>query len=439
MSLPRLALLSLLLTMIGAAPAGAAPTLAVTHRAQLTPRLSELTFKSSALGFPVKARVLVPAGYAATRRRYPVLYLLHGASGNASDWTSADKGQAERITAGKPLIVVMPDGGILDQYANWYRPGVNGLRDWETFHIDQLIPWVDRHLRTRARRSQRAIAGLSMGGGGAMTYAALHPQLFAAAASFSGQVDTNYVGSVALIEASGPQGGGPGASVYGPRATQEVRWRGHNALDLARNLAGLTLDIRTGNGQPGGPDGSLAIDPIETAVHTESTSLHRRLDALGIGHVFEDYGAGGHRWYDWRRDLGKTLPRLLHTFAHPRRAPRTIAYTSIRPRYGQYGWSVRLARPVLAFSTLSGAGRRGFTLAGSGAARVSTPRLFAARRRVRVRVGDVHGLHTRILRADRRGRLRVGLSLGRADSAQEYTPGATSVQRTARVTFVALK
>ncbi len=437
MSPVRLAFIAILLTLFGAAPAGAAPKLSVTKRAQLTPRLTELTFKSSALGFPVKTRVLVPAGYTKTKRRYPVLYLLHGASGNSSDWTT--QGQAEQITAGKPLIVVMPDGGILDQYANWYASGDNGLRHWETFHISQLIPWVDAHLRTKARRSERAIAGLSMGGGGAVTYAALHPELFAAAASFSGQVDTNFIGSVALIEASGPQGGGPSASVYGPRASQEVRWRGHNAFDLAPNLAGLTLDVRTGNGQPGGPDGSLTIDPIETSVHTESTSLHDRLTALGIAHVFDDYGAGGHRWYDWRRDLAKTLPRLLTTFAHPKRPPRKVTYTSIRSAYAQYGWAVRLKRPVLAFSTLSRASRAGFTLTGSGAAAVRTPRLFAAHRRVRVRLRDVRGLHVRTLRADGHGRLRVPLSLGAPDTAQQYTPGATTARRTARAVLRALK
>jgi S-formylglutathione hydrolase FrmB len=393
-----------------------------------------------ALDFPVKVRILLPTGYRDDpRRRYPVLYLLHGASGNAADWTSAAKGQAEQLTAGKPLIVVMPDGGTSDQYADWFASGSHGLRHWETFHIDELIPWVDRHLRTRARRSQRAIAGLSMGGGGAMTYAALHPELFAAAASFSGQVDTSFAGSVALIEGSGVQIGGPGASVYGPRATQEIRWRGHNALDLAENLAGLTLDVRTGDGQPGGPDGSTFVDPIETAVHVESTSLHRRLARLRIAHVWDDYGAGGHRWFDWRRDLVRTLPRLLTTFAHPRPLPRRITYTSIRARYDQYGWSVRLVRPVLAFSTLSRAGRTGFALTGSGAATVRTPRLFGARRRVRVRVRDVRGTHTRTLRAGRDGRLRVALSLGRADRRQQDTPGAKTAERTGRVTLRALK
>jgi hypothetical protein len=290
-----------------------------------------------------------------------------------------------------------------------------------------------------ARRSQRAIAGLSMGGGGAMTYAALHPDLFAAAASFSGQLDTNFPGSVALIEGSGPQGGGPGASVYGPRASQEVRWRGHNATDLARNLGGLAIDVRTGDGRPGGPDGSLIFDPIEAAVYQESTTFHERLQALGIPHVWDFYGAGGHRWHDWHRDLIRTVPRLLSTWASDPRAPARIAYASIRPRYAQYGWTVALRRPVLAFSTLRRAGRTGFALTGSGAGAVRTPRFFAPHRRVRVRLRDARGLRVRTLRADRRGRLRVPLSLGPADTAQQFTPGAATAQRTARAVFRVLR
>ena len=57
---------------------------------------------------------------------------------------------------------------------------------WETFHIDQLIPWIDHNLRTVADRRGRAIAGLSQGGFCSMSYAARHPDLFGVALSFSG-------------------------------------------------------------------------------------------------------------------------------------------------------------------------------------------------------------------------------------------------------------
>ena len=60
---------------------------------------------------------------------------------------------------------------------DWFNGGAGGPPRWETFHIDQLIPWVDRNLRTVANRGGRAIAGLSQGGFCSMSYAARHPDL----------------------------------------------------------------------------------------------------------------------------------------------------------------------------------------------------------------------------------------------------------------------
>src|SRR5436305_2721946 len=117
----------------------------------LDARLYALTVSSSAIPGPANVRVLLPSGYAAhPQRRYPVLYLLHGTSGGAADWTTM--GDAEKTTAGKPLIVVMPDIALDDGgggwCTNWYNGGAHGPPEWETFHISQLIPWVDHDLRT---------------------------------------------------------------------------------------------------------------------------------------------------------------------------------------------------------------------------------------------------------------------------------------------------
>ena len=101
---------------------------------QLDPRLTELTLSTPALRAPTHVRVLLPAGYDGSQYRYPVVCLLHGAFADYRAWT--DAGDAEAITAGKPLIVVMI-----------------------------------------AARDGRAIAGLSMGGFGALSYAGRHPDL----------------------------------------------------------------------------------------------------------------------------------------------------------------------------------------------------------------------------------------------------------------------
>ena len=83
----------------------------------------------------------------------------------------------------------MPDAGQGGFYSDWYNAGAGGPPKWETYHVGQLIPYVDAHYPTVAARGGRAIAGLCMGGFGAMSYAARHPDLFVAAASFSGAVD----------------------------------------------------------------------------------------------------------------------------------------------------------------------------------------------------------------------------------------------------------
>src|SRR5436853_9178 len=83
---------------------------------------------------------LLPATYVASQTtRYPVLYLLHGALADYRSWT--DSGDAESITAGQPLIVVMPDGGQGGWYTDWLNRGAGGPPEWEDFHVDQLIPW----------------------------------------------------------------------------------------------------------------------------------------------------------------------------------------------------------------------------------------------------------------------------------------------------------
>src|SRR4051794_11181721 len=257
-TLPRsmrgfVAAVALLAAAFAAAPARAAELVSTQ---QLSPRLQELTMRTSALKADTHVRILLPAGYDPSRR-YPVLYLLHGGADDYRSWTrpADDKGDAEAATAGLQLIVVMPDAGQGGWYTDWYNNGAGGTPAWESYHVGQLIPWVDAHLPTIADRGQRAIAGLSMGGFGAMSYAARHPDLFSSASSWSGAVDTNTPGAGHVIDAiAGLDGGVPG-SLWGVRETEEVRWRGHNPWDLAANLRGMTLSVRSGNGEPGGPYG----------------------------------------------------------------------------------------------------------------------------------------------------------------------------------------
>lgn len=353
-------------------------------------RQYDVTVSTAALGRTVDVRILVPADYG-TRptARYPVLYLFHGTSGRASDWVNS--GNAEQATAGLPLIVVMPDAGFDGDgggwCTNWYdAKTAKGPAQWETFHVTQLVPWIDANLDTVADRDGRAIAGLSQGGFCASSYAARHPDTFLSFGSFSGAPDIDYdplvaIGANAVISATavGLDGVEPDA-MFGPRATNEINWQGHDPADLAENLRWTDMWLFTATGAPGPLDPvppSPAAMGIEAATHGSTMSFWERLQTLGITSHLDDYVLGTHSFPYWARDLEQYLPPLMHLFAHPPADPRTVSYQSIDKHWTQWGWDVDLHRPsAQQWSGLSGADARGFTLSGVGTATVVTPAFY---------------------------------------------------------------
>jgi S-formylglutathione hydrolase FrmB len=388
--------LSLISGLVPGAAAAPDPVagLALTGEQRLDDRLTELTFTTPALADPVRVRVLVPRDAAEhPERRYPALYLLHGSQGDASGWTDL---QAERLTEGLGVVVVMPDGGSTGWYTNWFG---GGQPQWERFHVQQLIPWIDAHEPTIAARGKRAIAGLSMGGFGAMSYAARHPDLFVAAASYSGAVDL-----------ATPPGSAPDlvqTAPWGPWDGPEIRWRGHNPVDLARNLRGLDLSIYTGNGRGGGPLGG-GEDGLEKTIHAQSASLAGRLSDLGITRKYEDYGAGSHLPAYWTRDLEQTLPGLMDTFAHPPAPPSPFSFTATERTFSVRGYTVRSTRDALTFRTLSAVRTAGFDLSTDAPTTVTTGRRYVRLARYRVRVRRPgRATVSRVVRSSADGRLTV--------------------------------
>ena len=156
--------------------------LRIVDRNESDPRLWYYRFQTSAIGWNPGVNVLLPNDYHTSGRTYPVLYLFHG---GAADFRQFDFFGIRDLTAGKPIIVVMPDGG----QAGWYSNPVTsfvGPRNWETFHIAQLLPWIEANFRTYAEYDGRGVAGFSMGGFGALKYAAKYYGHFASVSSYSG-------------------------------------------------------------------------------------------------------------------------------------------------------------------------------------------------------------------------------------------------------------
>lgn len=406
------------------------PAIEYVGEVQLSPRLREITLKTSTLaaanrglipGNPngqTKVRVLLPTGYDAKgARRYPVLYLYHGGGGNQTEWTTpAAKGKAEELTANLPLIVVMPEGGLAGGYADWYNDGAYGPPQWKTYHLDQLVPWIDARFRTIAHRGGRATAGLSMGGGG-LRYAEQRPDLIGATAAFSGDIDI-------LQPASDWVGMGAPVSrmIWGDRKTQEVRWRGASGVDLAKNLVNTRVAIFTGD--TGRPEGTYILQG--------STAVHEALNRFGIAHRFTVYPGLTHSWPNWNKALAAWLPDLMGHFQKAGRSgggagPAAFSYSAIEPAYSLYGWTVEMHRAATEFSTLEVTGARSFSLIGSGRATVRTPPLGRANTAFRVtmsRPGQPGVARTIRLRTDAAGRLAVPVALGPANPFQQYSPEA---------------
>lgn len=412
------------------AGAVAASTLQVVSEDALSDRLVEYVVESDAMEGEQRLRVLLPAGYATSGRDdYPVLYLLHGCCDDFRSWS--DKTDLEAFTADKELLVVMPDAGFSGFYSDWFNNGLGGPPRWQSYHIEELIPWVEQTFRVRSSRDGRILAGLSMGGFGSFSYAARHPDLFVSAAAYSPAVDTNLwePAGPLVLEGIGLADGTVPGSIWGQRALEQVRWRGANPWDLAANLGTLDLWLITGNGYD---ENGVLVDPIEAFVHDQAVNVHDRLDELGIEHYWEDYGPGTHSWELWERDLHLTLPQQLALAESRPPDPTTFTFRSIDPAYEVFRWDVEVDRDVLEFSRLA-VTDDGFTLEGSGTAAVTTPpRLFPPGRDIDV---EIDGEGT-TLTADRSGRLSVPVDLGPSNNLQQYRMPGTTTMHTMSVTWM---
>ena len=148
--------------------------------------LTEARFQSATLNEPIAYNVYLPAGYAGSTDRYPVLYLLHGRGDSMSAWTQM-KGALDDLTVSgdvPPLIAVMPDApwsSRASYYVDSAYTGTDPGRPVETAFTKDLIAHVDATYRTVADRDNRGVAGYSMGGYGAIRYSLAHPDLFGAA------------------------------------------------------------------------------------------------------------------------------------------------------------------------------------------------------------------------------------------------------------------
>lgn len=266
-------------------------------------RVRDVTIDSAAVGTDVPVRILVPAGFdAEPDRRWPVLLLLHGCCDSQESWTVSS--DLEEFSAGLPALVVMPSGGEVGFYSDW-KSGPK----WETFHTQELLTYLSREFRASDVRS---VAGLSMGGLGALGYAARHPGMFRAVASFSGVAHTRIDAreSAGLVSLAGNYGA-DGQDLWGDPAADAANWALHNPYDLAPKLAGTPVYLSCGTGEPGPlDDPSASRDETEAGLYPQNVALASRAKAAGVEVTTSFYGAGTHTWPYWQRALHEAWPLL---------------------------------------------------------------------------------------------------------------------------------
>ena len=278
----------------------------VIHEERIGPRVLDINIRSPALKSTPMVRLLTPESWARDApRRWPVLFLLHGCCDAYDSWTRSTR--VEQMPQLRGVLVVMPEGGPVGFYSDWL--GSDGRRGpaWESFHLRELRRILERDYRAG---EPQAVAGLSMGGLGAMSYAARHPGMFTAAASFSGLLhplaDTGFM--TGLFGAFTPD---PDAIWGDPRRNRDV-WAAHDPTELARKLRGTRLFVSAGNGRPGPLDDPYTpADDIEPTALRQSRAFVRRLHTEGIAAQVDFYGPGTHDWPYWERELRRALPTLL--------------------------------------------------------------------------------------------------------------------------------
>jgi S-formylglutathione hydrolase FrmB len=272
-------------------------------RALETGRAECNSLPSKILDHPVAYCILLPPGYEAeTARRYPILYFLHGLGDNEQMFVhSGGFNLVEDLWEGGKIgdfLIATPAGG-----ASFYINSYDGKRRYEDFFVGEFLPAIERRYRVRAGRASRAIAGISMGGYGALHLAFRHPDLFSAVSAHS----------AALIEKL------PTVTVADPAASGRVRvpgnvfgsppdrafWDRNSPLVIARtaNLAGLKIYFDCGSEDDYG-------------FNAGAEALDRTLTKRHIAHEFHIY-PGAHNWPYFAEHLPASLEFHSRAFGLP--------------------------------------------------------------------------------------------------------------------------
>jgi len=257
-----------------------------------------LSIPSKILKCERKYAIYLPPGYETSQRSYPVLYLLHGAGDDHTGWVQF--GEVQRITdkaiengTATAMIIVMPDAKTGQM---GYFNSIAGNWNYEDFFFQEFIPAIEKTYRIKGEKRYRAVAGLSMGGGGSFMYALHHPELFSSACPLSA-----YVGPLNMDDAK------TRVKKSNPEITDEAKikayFENHNAIELVNRIPedqkkAVRWYIDCGD---------------DDFLYEGNCLIHIAMRKKDIPHEFRTRD-GAHNWTYWRDALPKVLEFVSEEF-----------------------------------------------------------------------------------------------------------------------------
>lgn len=251
-------------------------------------KVDTIDVASASMSRTLRAAVVLPETYRKARKQnFPVLYLLHGGTGSFRDWLTKtpDKTLLHRLADQYNLIIVTPDGDPTSYYFD--SPQLK-TSQFETFISKELIDKIDNAYRTVREKKGRIIAGLSMGGHGAMFLASRHPDLYAAAGSMSGVMNINTATWKVPADFAASRAENF-AKLLGPATPGDAPYPGYTMVTLADKLKtnGLPLIFDIG---------------VDDFLIEGNRDLHRQLVENKTPHDYTER-PGAHTWDYWQNSL----------------------------------------------------------------------------------------------------------------------------------------
>ncbi|GAB3337505.1 alpha/beta hydrolase-fold protein [Larkinella ripae] len=277
---------------------------ALNSVAQDSKVFDDLTIKSTILKKDKKFALYLPPGYESSQRAYPVLYLLHGGGDDQTAWIQSGNMQtivdkAVRDGTLPPMIVVMPDAEM-----TFYMNNAAGKYQYEDYFIRELIPHIEKTYRCRTEKRYRAVAGLSMGGFGALLYALHHPDMFGSCAGLSAAVRTDQQ----IREMPHQEYLRRYRTTMGELKENENRitefWNQNSILSLVQKMP---------EAQKKAVRFYLDCGDDDLLLHEGNSQLHTLMRNLNIPHEYRVRN-GGHSWDYWRSGLPDALAFISQSF-----------------------------------------------------------------------------------------------------------------------------